>query len=154
MVVIGISQVVPPVLLGPGHQLAFDRIVLHINQVRADLLQLELRRPAIGAFQDGTFPTEPLIVLPGEGSVRLALEAFQIFLPVSQDGIMDMIRHLTHREHPDMVLPGRYAIVCEIDQMVTVSVEQDTAIGGPLVAMGPCVLVKLPTLHTSRTKGA
>lgn len=93
---------------------------------------------------------EPFIVLPREEGVRLALEAFQVLFPVRQDGIMDMIRHLAHREHPDMVLPGRYAIVGEIDQMVTVSVEQDTAIGGPLVAMGPCILVKFPTLHTSR----
>lgn len=150
MVVIGIGQVVPAVLLGSGHQLAFDRIVLHINQIRANLLLLELRSSAIGAFQDWTFPMEPFIVLPREEGVRLALEAFQVLFPVRQDGIVDMIRHLTHREHPDMVLPGRYTIVGEIDQMVTVSVEQDTAIGGPLVAMGPCILVKFPTLHTSR----
>ena len=90
------------------------------------------------------------VVLPRKGSVRFALEPLEVLFPVRHHGIMDMIRHLTHRKHPDMVLAGQYAIVREIDEVVAVSIEQDTVVVSPLVTVGQCVLVKLPTLHISQ----
>ena len=91
-----------------------------------------------------------LVVFSRKGRVRFALETLEIFLPVRYHGIMDMIGHLAHRKHLDMVLAGHHAVVCEIDEVVAVGIKQDTIIVGPLIAMGQCVLVKLPTLHTSR----
>ena len=61
-----------------------------------------------------------------------------------------MIRHLAHSQHTDMVFAGQYAVVGEVDKVVTVRIEQDTVVFGPLITMGQCILVKLPTPHTSR----
>ena len=63
-----------------------------------------------------------------------------------------MIRHLAQAEYLNPILPGQGAIQGEIDQVVTVGVEQDTVIGAPLVTMGQDILVKLPTLHIAQQK--
>ena len=65
---------------------------------------------------------------------------------------MNVIRHLAHRKYSDMVLASHRAIMREIDKVVAVGVKQDTVIFRPLVTVGQCVLVKLPTLHISRLK--
>ena len=91
-----------------------------------------------------------LVVFSRKGRVRFALETLEIFLPVRYHGIMDMIGHLAHRKHLDMVLAGHHAVVCEIDEVVAVGIKQDTIVFGPLVTVGQCILVKLPTLHISQ----
>ena len=63
---------------------------------------------------------------------------------------MDMVRHLAQAQHLDSVLAGEDAIQCEIDQMVTIGVEQEAVIGASLVTVGQDIPDKLPTLHISQ----
>ena len=60
---------------------------------------------------------------------------------------MDMVRHLAERQDFDSVLSCHHAVVCEIDEVISVAIEQDTMVGTPLIAVVHDSLIKYPTLH-------
>ena len=64
-----------------------------------------------------------------------------------EGGFGRLVRHLAERQDFDSVLSCHYAIVCEIDEMISVAIEQDTMVGTPLIAVVHDSLIKYPTLH-------
>ena len=82
-----------------------------------------------------------------EQLVGLPLESREVFFVFSHYRVMDVVRHLAERQYFDSVLSCHHAVVCEIDEVISVAIEQDTMVGTPLIAVVHDSLIKYPTLH-------
>jgi hypothetical protein len=133
MVTERIGEVIPPILFGSFANPAFDRIVVDINEVASCLLVSQFRHTSERALEEGPFPVTNTIVLPGEDGRDIPFEGGQVALPFRDDASVDVIRHLTQFQDPDIVLLGKGAKNGKVHQVVADAVKNDFAINGNLI---------------------
>jgi hypothetical protein len=133
MIIVRISEIVPPILFGLFADPAFDRIVVHIDEIASGLLVTVFRDASEWTLEKWTFAMADTVVFPGEDSRGIPLEGGQVTLPIRGETPVDVVRHLTQFQDPDAVLPGECAKNGKVNQMVADAVKNDVAINGNLI---------------------
>ena len=113
----------------------FDRVVPHIDQVRADFLVTKFRCAAEMMLQQRTGMMAYTVMAQCKNRIALPDKSDQVVPPLGYDRGVNMVRHLTKRQNPDPVFLRRGAEDSKVHQKVALAVEKDSPFLRPLVTM-------------------